>query len=119
MKSKSKLVFLKYRECSQIVVGFRVGKAQECPNSRVAKYIDHNSLILTDFSGCYGFEHHINRITFYNDKWYYSIEPRVECDQSPLIRMANLARNHAIQFEDNVREFYWLRASYKMEGIYR
>ena len=115
MKSKNKLVFLKYYECPQVAIDFGTGKIQERP-----KYIDHNVLILTDFRGRSDYyECYIGRITFCDEKWYYSIEPRIECNQKSLISMANLARNHAIKHEDNVAEFYWFKAAYKVEDIYR
>ena len=124
MKSKIKLVWLKYYETPMVSLDFTTGQSQLQLNTN---NIDHDSIILEvndnikspPYRGQIYYAEALNRITFRGGKWYYSLEPRVECDQSPLIRMANLARDHAIQFEDNVREFYWLRASYKMEGIYR
>ena len=123
MKSKNKLVYLKYYECPQVAIDFRTGKAQECP-----KYINHDILLLqelekssvgTPYRGQIYYAETLARITFRDGKWYWSMEPRIECDQEPLIKMANLARNHAIRHEDNVHEFYWLKATYKMEEVYK
>ena len=117
MKTRSKLIFLKYYECPQVAMDFGATAIQQY------KLIDHNILLLTtlsnrDIKGIF-FDTYFARITFRDEKWYYSIEPRIECDQRPLISMANLARNHAIRLEDNVAEFYWFRAVYKVEDIYR
>lgn len=123
MKTKNKLVYLKYYECPQVAIDFRTGKAQERP-----KYIDHDILILqeleksfvgTPYRGQIYYAETLARITFRNEKWYWSIEPRIECDQEPLISTANLARNYAIEHEDNVPSYYWLRTLYKTEEVYK
>lgn len=118
MKSKNKLVFLRYYECPRVVMDFGTGKT----GAALTNYIDHNILILTEiYKGKGGrcWRESLNRITFRKKKWYYSVEPRIECDQKPLISMANLARNHAIWLKDKVYEFFWLRATYKMEDTYK
>ena len=125
MKSKNKLVWLKYYETSMVSLDFATGQYQLQLSTN--NIVDHNNIILEvnddlkspPYRGQIYYAEALNRITFRGGKWYYSLEPRVKCDQGPLIRMANLARNYAIQFAGHVREFYWLRASYKMEGIYR
>ena len=118
MKSKNKLVFLKYYECPRVAIDFGTGKAQEC-----SKYIDHNSLLLVlprvKMNDRWYYDEYVERITFRDDKWYWSMEPRIECDQQPLISMANLAREHAIKHDDNVHEYYWLKAMYKVEEVYK
>ena len=118
MKSKNKLVFLKYYECPQVALDFGTGKTE----ATLTNYIDHNILILTEIYKVKGVRYRresLNRITFRKKKWYYSFEPRIECDQKPLISMANLARNHAIRLKDKVYEFFWLRAAYKVEDTYK
>ena len=118
MMSKSKLVLLKYYECPQVAINLVTNEILQNP-----KYIDHDILLLVDYyidrkGGWYNIET-LARVTYRKGKWYWSLEPRIECEQQPLISMANLARENAIKHEDNVLEYYWLRASYKMEGIYR
>lgn len=118
MKTKNKLIFLKYYEYPQVALDFGTGKT-EAP---LTNYIDHNILILTEIYKVKGGRCRwgsLNRITFRKKKWYYSLEPRIECDQKPLISMANLARNHAIRLKDKVHEFFWLGATYKMEDTYK
>jgi hypothetical protein len=124
MKSKNKLVWLQYYETPTVAIDF----ATEQPRVQLSSnIIDHNIMILVinddikspPYRGQIFHDETLARITFRNKKWYYSIEPRIECDQFPLISMANLARKHAIKYEDNVREFYWLRAVYKTEAVYR
>ena len=121
MKSKCILIMLEYYEPPRFI-----WEENSCAYEPNVAYIDHNILLINkkcEFYSSEGLSHRyerVARITFRNDYWYWSLSPRVRCDQHQIRMMASLARNYAIKNKDRIDcWFYRLRATLKEEVSYR